>query len=124
MKSPVVYVGFVAAERILYLPSVGFCLLVGFGFQRCVIRTGRRSSSAGSRIILIATVVVLITSLSVRTIVRNRDWSDEEHLYRSAITINPPKGSESFKLLLSMHRFEIEIVTDIEIGILSTPSSE
>ena len=27
-------VGFVIAERVLYLPSAGYCLLVAFGFDR------------------------------------------------------------------------------------------
>lgn len=36
------YVGFVVAERILYLPSVGFCLCIGIGFDRI------RSSSSVS----------------------------------------------------------------------------
>lgn len=30
------YVGFVVAERILYLPSVGYCLLIGLGFNKLV----------------------------------------------------------------------------------------
>lgn len=38
------YVGFVVAERILYLPSVGFCLCIGIGVDRLM----RRSSSGGS----------------------------------------------------------------------------
>jgi len=31
-------VGFVLAERVLYIPSVGFCLLVAIGFQRALHR--------------------------------------------------------------------------------------
>ena len=33
-------VGFVVAERILYTPSFGFCLLVALGFQVLKDRTG------------------------------------------------------------------------------------
>ena len=29
---------------------------------------------------------------ALRTVGRNRDWADEEALYRSGIRINPPKG--------------------------------
>lgn len=35
-------VGFVLAERILYLPSMGYCMLVAIGFN--VFKTARRSS--------------------------------------------------------------------------------
>ena len=30
----------------------------------------------------------------LRTVGRNRDWADEEGLYRSGIQINPPKGKK------------------------------
>ena len=93
----VVYVGFVAAERILYLPSVAFCLLVGYGFQHIASRI---NSASGSRIALSAAIISLLVSFSCRTVVRNRDWIDEEALFRSAIPINPPKGMLFNKQLL------------------------
>ena len=38
------YVGFVVAERVLYIPSAGFCLLCGCGaaiaISRCVLGAG------------------------------------------------------------------------------------
>uniref|UniRef100_A0A183T8W6 dolichyl-phosphate-mannose--protein mannosyltransferase n=1 Tax=Schistocephalus solidus TaxID=70667 RepID=A0A183T8W6_SCHSO len=43
------YVGFVVAERVLYIPSLGFCLLIGLGFQnicRALSAPGTSSSSA------------------------------------------------------------------------------
>ena len=78
------YVGFVAAERILYLPSVGFCLLVGMGAQFLLQRR--------KKTLVYLSLSILILSLGYRTIQRNRDWMDEERLYRSGIAINPPKG--------------------------------
>lgn len=36
------YVGFVVAERVLYVPSMGFCLLVGLGFDFAINRCRRR----------------------------------------------------------------------------------
>ncbi|XP_055591689.1 protein O-mannosyl-transferase TMTC2-like [Uranotaenia lowii] len=43
------YVGFVVAERILYLPSVGYCLLIGLGVSKLIDGTYRSSSGAGAR---------------------------------------------------------------------------
>uniref|UniRef100_A0A182F5G0 DUF1736 domain-containing protein n=1 Tax=Anopheles albimanus TaxID=7167 RepID=A0A182F5G0_ANOAL len=49
------YVGFVVAERVLYLPSVGFCLLVGLGASSLIDGSarstggGNNSSSSSSR---------------------------------------------------------------------------
>lgn len=79
------YVGFVVAERILYLPSVGYCLLLGVGY-------GRMSRHSLPRLLLAS----LLLTFSVSAYFRNMAWVDEEALYRSGIPINPPKGKSSF----------------------------
>jgi protein O-mannosyl-transferase len=105
------YVGFVVAERILYLPSVGYCLLIGLGLGKLINfkvqpRKGngnggrsrlqkteslRRQSDVRSMAAILF-LIILISACSLKTIRRNRDWRDEESLYRSAIKVNPPKG--------------------------------
>lgn len=77
------YVGFVVAERVLYIPSVGYCLLVGLGCH--VIQSRTRKS------FVLVCVSLLLATFSLRTVQRNRDWADEESLYRAGIPINPPK---------------------------------
>lgn len=106
------YVGFVVAERILYLPSVGYCLLIGLGLGKLInfkvqpckgnsngsksrlqkAESLRRQSNIRS-IAAILFLIILISACSLKTIRRNRDWRDEESLYRSAIKVNPPKGN-------------------------------
>lgn len=86
------YVGFVVAERLLYLPSVGFCLLVGFGVTKLFDRF-HSSRSPRNRQMILASLCILLLALSARTFRRNLDWRDEESLYRSAVQINPPKGT-------------------------------
>lgn len=81
------YVGFVVAERVLYIPSVGYCLLVGCSAAALVKRARGRRSAAAVYVLYAATVAVY----SARTVIRNRDWRDEESLYRSGIAVNPPK---------------------------------
>ncbi|XP_045768202.1 protein O-mannosyl-transferase TMTC2-like isoform X1 [Maniola jurtina] len=83
------YVGFVVAERVLYIPSVGFCFLLGLGagtftrnWKRCETR---------SRIFMLALLTTLLV-MSCATLRRNLDWHDEESLFRSALHINPPKA--------------------------------
>lgn len=88
------YVGFVVAERVLYLPSVGYCLLISIGISR-VLKVKKYA-----RFVCFFLIFLLIV-FCVRTIRRNRDWKDEESLYRSAITINPPKGKKFHKYILS-----------------------
>ena len=85
------YVGFVIAERILYLPSVGACLVVGAAIAGAY-RIARRTSKSRGRLVLVVTAV-LLGLMSAKTLRRNLDWYDEESLYRSALHVNPPKGS-------------------------------
>ena len=79
---------FLSTERVLYIPSMGFCLFIATGMEALMKRkTSRFITTAG----LIA-LSILLMSFSGRTFVRNIDWQDEEKLYTSGIPINPPKG--------------------------------
>lgn len=103
------YVGFVVAERILYLPSVGYCLLIGLGLGKLInFKVHCKGSGAKGKhkiealrhhnmrsMATILFLIILISASSLQTMRRNRDWRDEESLYRSAIRINPPKGNFS-----------------------------
>ncbi|XGW07812.1 hypothetical protein V3C99_010728 [Haemonchus contortus] len=78
------YVGFVAAERILYLPSVGYCILVGMLYHICRSRFGKKSAVSFGFLILVLH--------GMKTYERNMDWKNEESLYKSALELNPPKA--------------------------------
>ncbi|XP_036375551.1 protein O-mannosyl-transferase TMTC2-like [Megalops cyprinoides] len=82
------YVGFVIAERVLYIPSMGFCLLVTVGMRALFIRLRRRSSRA----LLLCCSVTLLLLYGIKTVLRNQDWHNEEMLYRSGIRVNPAKA--------------------------------
>nr|XP_033192093.1 protein O-mannosyl-transferase TMTC1-like isoform X3 [Bombus vancouverensis nearcticus] len=76
-------VGFVVAERVLYLPSVGWILLVVYGMQISWTAIPRRRS-------LITTGIVLLLLLGCyRTILRNRDWTSRETLLRAGLRSLP-----------------------------------
>ncbi|OAD62725.1 hypothetical protein WN48_07541 [Eufriesea mexicana] len=90
------YVGFVIAERILYLPSVGACLIVGAAISSFYHIARRHGSRRRGRIVLLATAI-LVCLMSAKTLSRNTDWFDEESLYKSALHVNPPKGYSAWK---------------------------
>jgi hypothetical protein len=94
----VAYVGFVVAERVLYIPSLGFCLLVGHGFVKLMERFGDRNFW---RLLLIMFLILILVALGGRTIIRNVDWTSEETLYRSGTLVNPAKGMYSTTLRIS-----------------------
>ncbi|XP_012943423.1 protein O-mannosyl-transferase TMTC2 [Aplysia californica] len=82
------YVGFVIAERILYIPSMGVCLLVGVGAQAVL----HKLESEGKRKVLYASLALLVVSFSAKTVLRNMDWQNEERLYSSGVAVNPAKA--------------------------------
>ena len=84
------YVGFVIAERVLYIPSTGYCLLVAVATTNMVRRICGDGMSRHRMMMVM--MMVLVTPLAVRTFVRNSDWLNEEALYRSGISVNPAKG--------------------------------
>ncbi len=65
-------------ERYLYIPSVGFCLLVAALIVRCRMR---RTALA-----LAALWVVVLAGLTVR---RNPIWKDDELFYRTTLAASP-----------------------------------
>lgn len=89
------YVGFVVAERVLYIPSIGYCLLVALGFHLTDDWLGKRRRHARRlRFLWRFACFALLALFAARTVRRNADWLSEETLYRSGIKVNPPKGNE------------------------------
>uniref|UniRef100_A0AAY4EGC0 DUF1736 domain-containing protein n=1 Tax=Denticeps clupeoides TaxID=299321 RepID=A0AAY4EGC0_9TELE len=83
------YVGFVVAERVLYIPSMGFCMLVTVGLRSLYVAVRSRRH----RTLLLCSTVGLVLLYGAKTALRNRDWQSEETLYRSGIRVNPAKGT-------------------------------
>nr|XP_006633670.1 PREDICTED: transmembrane and TPR repeat-containing protein 2 isoform X1 [Lepisosteus oculatus] len=82
------YVGFVIAERVLYIPSMGFCLLVTVGMRTLYVRLRRKFL----RSLLLYCSAILIILYGIKTVLRNQDWQNEEMLYKSGINVNPAKA--------------------------------
>lgn len=91
-------VGFVVAERILYVPSMGFAILLAIGVDKIM--------NVNSNLIRFATKVglgFLLVSHALKTMERNRDWLTNKSLFLSAIHIN----SQNAKLYSNLgHEYE------------------
>ncbi|KFR12003.1 Transmembrane and TPR repeat-containing protein 3, partial [Opisthocomus hoazin] len=74
-------VGFVVAERVLYVPSMGFCILVAHGWKKL------SSKSVLRKISWVCLVAVLFTH-ALKTLHRNWDWESEYTLFMSALKVN------------------------------------
>ena len=72
------------ADRYLYLPSVGACILAACGLQALA----RRLGGVGRRVLVGAMLVVLIV-FGVKTVFQNQVWADSETLWRSVLARDP-----------------------------------
>ncbi|NWR29339.1 TMTC3 protein, partial [Tachuris rubrigastra] len=74
-------VGFVVAERVLYVPSMGFCILVAHGWKKL------SNKSVLRKISWFCLAAVLFTH-ALKTLHRNWDWESEYTLFMSALKVN------------------------------------
>ncbi|XP_063073014.1 protein O-mannosyl-transferase TMTC1 isoform X2 [Engraulis encrasicolus] len=77
-------VGFVVAERVLYMPSMGYCILVVHGLSRLCGVVGRWGAAA-----LTLTMLLLLLLFSLKTVQQNQVWLSREALFRSGIQTLP-----------------------------------
>ena len=81
-------VGFVVAERVLYLPSMGFCMLVAYG----AYAAHKSASSLIPRTLIKLSVCSLLLLMAAHTVNRNRVWESNLTLYTSGVRCNPENG--------------------------------
>lgn len=80
----------IAADHYLYLPSVGFCLLLGLGFAWLRARF--------PRYVAWTALCLLLAAYSTRTVIRNRDWKDTETFWKATLITAPRCARASFNL--------------------------
>uniref|UniRef100_Q024D1 Uncharacterized protein n=1 Tax=Solibacter usitatus (strain Ellin6076) TaxID=234267 RepID=Q024D1_SOLUE len=79
----VIQIGSIMAERFLYLPSIGFALLVVYGLHLLATRKPE------ARKMMPAALGVVLLALAARTYARNTDWVDQGRFWRSAAEAAP-----------------------------------
>ncbi len=72
--------GTIMAERLAYLPSAGFCLLVAMGWTWLKER---------QRMVALGLFAVVLAALAVRTVVRNADWKNDLSIYSAGVRAAP-----------------------------------
>jgi len=90
-----VSIGSIMAERFLYLPSLGFCLVAALALRPmggALARLGVKDPRWQPRAAL-ALPMLVVAVFALRTHVRNADWRDDLALWKSAVAAAP----DSFK---------------------------
>jgi hypothetical protein len=114
------YVGTFIGERLLYMPSLGYCLLLahllgtalplGYDGSKDAASTAapaRRGAGGRGRLLLLALVVApLLAFYGARTWLRNEDWRDEERLFVSALAVCPNSAKVQLNSGILMRRHQ------------------
>ncbi|GMI06932.1 hypothetical protein TrVE_jg13055 [Triparma verrucosa] len=87
-------VGTILGERLLYLPSMGFCLglpVVLFDFGSYVIASLqlKKSSVKVLKLVIFVGIAVIATACIYKSVFRGLEWRDELTLFQSALTVCP-----------------------------------
>lgn len=119
--------GTFVAERLLYLPSLGICLVVGDvlastpGICMCAYRCANsplssffslsqgssissRTLAMKSRITRALLLALLIAGGGLRTVTRNADWVSERTIYESAMSVSP--RSVRVQFMAGLHAYD------------------
>ncbi|CAB3221750.1 unnamed protein product [Arctia plantaginis] len=87
-----VTVGFVIAERVLYIPSVGSVIITAYGVQLMWC------SKPGTKVVLAVGLAILAGSGVARTYRRNTDWRDRATLLRADLVTLPQNAKLHYNL--------------------------
>ena len=101
-------VGFVVADRLLYIPSQGVCLLVAGAVFGALERAGgalpeagggkpkksgkqqpHRSTAGASKGVYAAVMILLCAVATIKTRARSAEWLNEQTLFKTAMLANP-----------------------------------
>lgn len=109
-------VGFVIAERILYLPSVGYCMLIAIGIQQL------KAHFKNTSLINVFLMFLLITN-TFRCHQRAVEWRNEKDLFTSGLRVCPlnakvhynfAKHSSNPSIAIKHYRRAISLYPDYE----------
>lgn len=84
--NPVMVSGSMLSERYLYLPSVGFVLLLAASAHRF---RPAWADDRSRRIVASVLVAAAVLAGGLRVVDRNRDWQDDRHLFAAAVDVTP-----------------------------------
>ena len=117
----IVSIGTLFAERLLYLPSVGFCLAVALALERaCRWLPGPRAAHAA----FAGLVAAAVGLHAARAVVRSADWRSEYQLFLHDLDASPRSAKvqgNAGAVLLERGRFEeaaahLRLATEIAPG--------
>ena len=86
--SHIIPLGTVLAERLLYVPSLGYSILIGLGVERYLSKMGKKQLQSYVTAAIPAAVILLAIFTS-SILQRNRDWRSNESLWEADYASHP-----------------------------------
>lgn len=120
-------IGTIMAERLLYLPGIGFAIAAGALLEagrRCVAEKKNLKLATMSASLLLSAVCIL---LGIRTVIRTFDWRSQKALYAQAVRVvpNSAKVHATFGQILAAQGSYEEAAGHIDTALsLSQPYNE
>ena len=110
-------VAWIVAERYAYLGTLGILVLIGIGLQKL-------GSILKNKYLLYTFFGIIIIALSIRTIVRNIDWKDQDHLWLAAARTSPssPQNHNNLGDLYGRHGNFEKAIEEFKIAIALLPN--
>ena len=99
----IVHIGTIMGERLFYLPLAGLCLVLGTGWHWSAQRLARAGASRYAPFIGVGVTMLVLVPLTLRTIIRNKDWESSYTVVASAIQARPD-NARAHAMLGSLHR--------------------
>lgn len=85
----VIPIGALVGERLLYLPSLGFCIVIALLFEYLLNFLKRKTSIGKARAVVTTVFVVVIVAYGSRTFARNFDWKNPYIFFNKTSQTSP-----------------------------------
>jgi len=107
--------GTIMVERVAYLPSAGFCLLLALIWDFLEKR---------KRVLAWVVLIVLVAALGTRSAIRNRDWRDDFSLFSADVRTVPGSARAHVNLGIEyLHRNQVDqAIAEIQTGLQIYPT--
>lgn len=102
--------GATLAERFLFLPSIGFCIAIGFALPS-LFKIDVRTFTGENKAKLIGTVAAVCLIFGVVSYDRNKDWESNLTILEAG-AINSPNSARAHSALAAQYRIQGEASSD------------
>ncbi len=111
-------IGTIMGERLIYLPSIGFCILFGLIFNKLFEKSPKRF------IFILAIILICIIGLySLRIVIRNKDWQDNFKFFKKLVKTSPnsAKAHINYALVLKIEKRYQEQINELQTAMSINP---